>query len=60
MNYVRVTMVLTLIFLFWYGWGSNVITLYQKSDTMSTGQIVVRGVGVPILPLGAVMGYIGE
>jgi len=60
MNYVRVTMVLSFIFLFWYGWGSNVITLYQKSDTMSTGQIVVRGVGVPILPLGAVMGYIGK
>jgi len=60
MKYVRVIMVLSFIFLFWYGWGSNLVTLYQKSDPMSTGQIVVRGVGIPILPIGVVMGYIGE
>lgn len=60
MKYVSITIALSFIFLFWYGWGSNLVTLYQKSGTMSTGQIVVRGVGIPLLPIGVVMGYIGE
>jgi hypothetical protein len=60
MNKLWVVLVIVFIFLFWYGWGSNLSTLYQNSNTMETGQIVIRGLGVPILPIGAVMGYIGE
>jgi hypothetical protein len=34
--------------------------LYQHSENMTSGQIVIRGVGIPLLPIGVVMGYIGE
>jgi hypothetical protein len=59
MKYTKVIFVLALVSVFWYGWFTNVIKLYQE-DSMSTGQIVIRGVGIPFLPIGAVMGYIGE
>ncbi len=60
MKYIWSIFVVAFVLLFWYGWGSNIVTLYQKSDTMSTGQIVVRGVGIPIVPIGVVIGYIGK
>jgi len=41
-----------------FGWGANVYKLYSHSDQMETGQIVIRGVGLPVVPIGAVMGYI--
>jgi len=41
-----------------FGWGANVYKLYSHSDQMETVQIVIRGVGLPVVPIGAVMGYI--
>jgi hypothetical protein len=41
-----------------FGWGSNVYKLYNHSEQMETGQIVIRGIGLPVVPLGAVMGYV--
>lgn len=43
-----------------FGWGNNIYKLYNYSDQMETGQVVIRGVGIPIAPLGIVMGYINE
>ena len=52
--------VLLLIVAFWGGYINNLVTLYHHSSTMETGQIIIRSVGIPILPVGAIMGYIGE
>jgi len=60
MNYLIGLFAVVFILFFWYGWGSNIVTLYQDSGEMNMGQIVVRGVGIPIIPIGVVMGYIGE
>lgn len=47
-----------LIIAMWVGWVMNIAELYNESAEMSTGQIVIRGVGIPIVPIGGVMGYI--
>lgn len=39
-----------------YGWCINVAALLSD-QVFSTGEIVVRGAGVLLVPLGAVMGY---
>ena len=60
MKYLSTAFVFAFVFFLWYGWGSNIYTLYQHSENMTSGQIVIRGVGIPLLPIGVVMGYIGE
>lgn len=38
-----------------YGWVHNVIAL-ANADAIS-GMVVVRAIGVPVAPLGAILGY---
>ena len=40
-----------------YGWVYNIITLVQSAG-MTWGELAVRIIGVPFVPLGIVMGYI--
>ena len=41
------------------GWFSNVIDLFRHGASMSTVQLVIRIIGVPVLPVGALMGWFG-
>ena len=40
-----------------YGYVLNIITVVATIDTMSTGEAVVRSVGMLLVPLGGIMGY---
>lgn len=40
-----------------YGYVLNVITLVTTIDTMSTGEAVVRSLGMFLAPIGGIMGY---
>jgi hypothetical protein len=40
-----------------FGWIYNIITLVQSTG-MTWGELAVRIIGVPFVPLGIVMGYI--
>lgn len=60
MKYLMGLSLVVFLSFFWYGWGRNVVALYQDSGGMEKGQIIIRSVGIPILPIGAVLGYIGE
>jgi len=55
---IRAFAVIGFLVVVFFGWGANVYKLYSHSDQMETGQIVIRAVGLPVVPLGAVMGYI--
>lgn len=39
-----------------YGWFLNIAAL-MSDQVFSTGELVVRGIGVILAPLGAIMGY---
>lgn len=39
-----------------YGWFLNIATLLSD-QVLGTGELVVRGAGVLLAPLGAIMGY---
>ena len=39
-----------------YGWFLNIAALLSD-QVFSTGELVVRGIGVILAPLGAIMGY---
>lgn len=41
-----------------YGYGANILTLFDTSLTPLTGAAVLRIIGIFIPPLGVVMGYI--
>ena len=41
-----------------YGWVSNIIKLTGSSFDPLGGVVVVRAIGIPIVPLGIVMGYV--
>jgi hypothetical protein len=49
--------VLALIAGFIYGWVANIVSIVQAIDNPVTGMLVLRGVGVFVAPLGAVLGY---
>ena len=40
-----------------YGYVLNVITVVTTIDTMSTGETVVRSLGMFLAPIGGIMGY---
>lgn len=40
-----------------YGYVLNVITVVTTIDTMSTGETVVRSLGMLLAPIGGIMGY---
>jgi hypothetical protein len=40
-----------------YGYVLNVITVVATIDTMSTGEAVVRSLGMLLAPIGGIMGY---
>lgn len=42
-----------------FGWGKNIVELVTECDFQAPYKCeVVRGAGIPIWPLGSVMGYI--
>jgi len=41
-----------------YGWVSNIVKLTGSSFDPVGGVVVVRAIGIPIVPLGIVMGYV--
>jgi len=41
-----------------YGWTSNIIKLAGSSFDPLGGVVVIRAIGIPIAPLGIVMGYV--
>lgn len=41
-----------------YGWVSNIVKLAGSSFDPLGGVVVVRAIGIPIVPLGIVMGYV--
>ena len=41
-----------------YGWVSNIIKLAGSSFDPLGGVVVIRAIGIPIVPLGIVMGYV--
>jgi len=50
--------VLAIVLLMAYGWGSNIIKLFNSSCGNSNyGCLIIRGVGVPLFPVGGVIGY---
>lgn len=48
--------VLVIIVLFAYGWIANIITIFGM-ENITSGEGVIRIIGVFIAPLGAFMGY---
>lgn len=45
-------------FAFVYGWICNIVSLYHSSFDTITGQLVLRVIGIFVVPLGSVMGYL--
>lgn len=43
-----------------FGWGLNIVKLVNEIDvpTPNVPLTVLRGIGIPVVPLGCVMGYI--
>ena len=41
-----------------YGWVSNIIKLAGSSFDPLGGVVVIRAIGIPVVPLGIVMGYV--
>lgn len=42
-----------------YGWGSNIVSLVQSGlDSGLTVEALLRMIGIVVVPLGVVMGYI--
>jgi len=39
------------------GWGSNIGLLIQADSSTPIGLIIARAVGIPIIPVGSVLGY---
>ena len=40
------------------GWVRNIIAVTQSNFASIDGEIVVRVVGIPVVPIGAVMGWV--
>jgi hypothetical protein len=40
------------------GWAMNIIKIAGSDFNHINGELVIRVIGVPMLPLGAVMGYV--
>jgi hypothetical protein len=55
---VAVLLYLTLIIGGGYGWIANVVKLFHADFGHITGELVLRGIGVIAVPLGAIMGYL--
>ena len=41
-----------------YGWVYNIIKLVDTMNDIVTGLVIVRGIGIFVPPLGAIMGFI--
>lgn len=41
-----------------YGWVNNIITVVHSSFNPLTPELVVRFIGIPMFPVGMVMGYL--
>lgn len=41
-----------------FGWVNNIITLATANNNEATGTLILRGVGILMAPLGAIMGYL--
>ena len=46
-----------IIVAFGWGWGLNIIALAGSTSTEATGILILRGFGIVVPPLGAVMGW---
>ena len=40
------------------GWARNIIAVTQSDFASINGEIVVRVIGIPVVPIGAVMGWV--
>lgn len=41
-----------------FGWGWNIVKIFQVIDDPLTAMIVFRGIGIFVPPLGAILGYL--
>lgn len=41
------------------GWVFNILALVDHAESMSVGYLIVRSLGILIVPLGGIMGYVG-
>lgn len=49
--------IILLVAFFWVGWVLNLITLFKVSYDVVTLELVLRIAGVPLSPLGGLMGW---
>lgn len=48
---------LTIVAVVVYGWILNIVKLVELGDSLLTVEGALRVVGVPVVPLGAILGY---
>ena len=41
-----------------WGWARNIIAVTQSDFASIDGEIVVRVIGIPVVPIGAIMGWV--
>jgi hypothetical protein len=41
-----------------YGWINNLVLIMHSNLTPLTTELIIRFIGVPFMPLGAIMGYL--
>ena len=42
-----------------YGWAMNVYEIAQSSGGPLNGLFILRPIGIPVVPLGALLGFVG-
>lgn len=53
---VGIVIAVILVFGFGYGWIANIVKLFSLHGL--TGEMVLRIIGIPLAPLGALLGYL--
>lgn len=57
-NWVTLFQIVFLVLSATFGWVNNVVILATAVDTLSIGEVIVRLVGIFVVPLGVLMGYL--